>query len=279
MLALWLRLLTLAVTPSVTVVPASPRPGETVAIFVTVPADAAVAVVWRCRPLPVYFVNGRWRALLGVPADLPAGPHPLAVRVERAEGPQTFTVTVPVQARRFPSQRVRLSAAKRRLFAVPQVAAEKALWRAMLATATPEQLWQGAFLLPVRGRVTAPFGLRRIYVGLREPQGIHRGVDFAAPTGTPVRAANEGRVLLARPFTLEGTAVLLDHGQGVLSAYFHLAATRVREGETVYKGQIIGTVGSTGVATGPHLHWALYVHGTPVDPLQWTHPNWLNRLR
>lgn len=250
--------------------PSAPKQGETVAVWVKAPQASAVWVTWQGKQLPAYPMGDGWRALLGIPADLPAGRYPLIVHWQQDGIEQKETRPLTVHAKQFATQRIRLSSQKRKLFASPKVAQEKALWRKVLETATPEQLWDGTFLLPVKGRITTPFGLRRIYVGLKNPHGIHRGIDFAAPFGTLVRAANDGQVLLARSFVLEGNAVLLNHGQGVLTAYFHLASIKVREGDFVRKGQIIGAVGSSGVATGAHLHWALYVGGVAVDPLQWT---------
>ncbi len=260
--------------PILTFQPSAPKQGETIAVWVTAPHTSAVRVTWQGKQLPAYPKGGRWRALLGIHANLPPGDYPLVVHWQQDGTEQKETRLLTVHPKRFSTRRIRLSPKKRKLFSSPQVAMEKALWRKMLKTATTEELWDGAFLLPVQGRITTPFGLRRIYVGLKKPHGIHRGLDIAAPTDTPVRAANNGQVLLARAFTLEGNAVLLSHGQGVLTAYFHLASVRVREGEFVLKGEIIGTVGSSGVATGAHLHWALYVGGIAVDPMQWT-KEWL----
>jgi murein DD-endopeptidase MepM/ murein hydrolase activator NlpD len=96
------------------------------------------------------------------------------------------------------------------------------------------------------------------------------GLDIAAPTGTPIRADNAGRVVLARALVMHGTTVVIDHGLGVTSIFLHQSALRCHEGQRVHRGDVIGLVGQTGVATGPHLHWGVYVHGTPVSPLFWT---------
>ncbi|MGH2436417.1 MAG: M23 family metallopeptidase, partial [bacterium] len=106
-----------------------------------------------------------------------------------------------------------------------------------------------------------------VYQG--KPRGWHRGTDFAAPVGTPVYAANHGIVRLAELLPVSGNAVFIDHGIGIITSYLHLSAIHVRAGQPVQKGDRIGGVGSTGLATGPHLHWALRTNGTLVDPLHW----------
>lgn len=112
--------------------------------------------------------------------------------------------------------------------------------------------------------MTSPFGLTRFANG--RPLGHHTGVDIAASAGTPVPATARGRVVLARSLVLTGNTVIVDHGAQLFSLYAHLAGLQVKESHEVDRGQLVGTVGSTGLATGPHLHWSLYVGNTPVDP-------------
>jgi murein DD-endopeptidase MepM/ murein hydrolase activator NlpD len=95
-------------------------------------------------------------------------------------------------------------------------------------------------------------------------------MDIAANMGDPVQAANRGRVALAEALKVRGNAVIIDHGLGVYSCYYHLSEIRVQKGQMIEKGQVIGLVGSTGLSTGPHLHWEMRVTGNPVNPIQWT---------
>ena len=111
---------------------------------------------------------------------------------------------------------------------------------------------------------TAGFGSQRTFNGVR--QSVHQGLDFRAATGTPVTAISGGRVILARDFFFEGNFLVIDHGQGLLSLYLHLSAFKVKEGDTVSKGRLIGLSGGTGRATGPHLHLAVRWQGVYVDP-------------
>lgn len=128
--------------------------------------------------------------------------------------------------------------------------------------------WTGGFRRPVTGPISSAFGSRRSYAGgvLSAP---HLGVDLAVPAGTPVIAAADGRVALAEGLRVRGNAVVIDHGLGVYTAYYHLSQIRVQPGQEVRAGDLLGLAGSTGLATGPHLHWELRVFGVPADPLGW----------
>ena len=126
--------------------------------------------------------------------------------------------------------------------------------------------WRQRFIWPARGRISGRFGSQRIYRG--EPGSYHSGVDVAAGAGATVAAPADGVVVLAGPpsFSLEGNLVILAHGMGLSSAFLHLSATYVREGEAVRQGQPIGAVGSSGRATGPHLHWGMKWNEARIDP-------------
>ncbi|MDQ1158114.1 murein DD-endopeptidase MepM/ murein hydrolase activator NlpD [Sphingomonas sp. SORGH_AS 950] len=144
--------------------------------------------------------------------------------------------------------------------------------RAARAQVTDAEGWRQPLIWPVRGRISGLFGAQRIYRG--EPGSYHSGTDIAAATGTIVRAPADGVVILAAdtPFTLEGHLLMLDHGQGLNSAFLHLSRIDVRPGDHVRQGQPIGAVGATGRATGPHLHWSLQWRGRKLDPLLVTGP-------
>jgi murein DD-endopeptidase MepM/ murein hydrolase activator NlpD len=126
--------------------------------------------------------------------------------------------------------------------------------------------WRQSFLWPSRGRISGLFGAQRVFRGV--PAAYHSGVDVAAGAGAPVVAPADGVVVLAGPpqFSLEGNLVILDHGMGLNSAFLHLATSEVTVGQPVRRGQRIGTVGATGRATGPHLHWSLMWNGARLDP-------------
>lgn len=129
--------------------------------------------------------------------------------------------------------------------------------------------WRQRFQWPARGRISGVFGSQRIYRG-GEPGAYHSGVDVAGGAGAPVVAPADGVVVLAaadKPFTLEGHLLIIDHGMGVNSAFLHLSKINVREGERVKRGQLVGAIGASGRATGPHLHWAVKWRDARVDPM------------
>jgi len=132
---------------------------------------------------------------------------------------------------------------------------------------TTAQGWRQRFVWPVSGRISGLFGSQRIYAG--EPGAYHSGVDVARPTGTPVAAPADGVVILAAaaPFTLEGNLLMIDHGMGLNSAFLHLSRIDVKVGDHVAQGQVVGAIGATGRATGPHLHWGMKWHDARIDPL------------
>ena len=129
---------------------------------------------------------------------------------------------------------------------------------------TPEREWSGPFATPADAAISDVFGSQRIFNG--KTSSPHLGLDFRVPSGTSVAAMNDGTVLLARPLYFEGNFVVLDHGQGLLTLYLHLSEFKVKEGEQVKRGQVVGLSGGTGRATGPHLHVAVRWQGTYLDP-------------
>jgi murein DD-endopeptidase MepM/ murein hydrolase activator NlpD len=138
----------------------------------------------------------------------------------------------------------------------------KGLWE---ATPSPP-LWRGPFIRPVPGKVVGTFGQRSIING--QPRSPHSGVDLKSERGAPVMAVNRGLVVLTGDHFFTGLTVVIDHGGGILSMYFHLDRIAVQQGERVKKGHIIGLVGSTGRVTGPHLHWGMRINGDRIDPLR-----------
>lgn len=138
---------------------------------------------------------------------------------------------------------------------------------------TDAQGWRQKFAWPVTGRISGRFGSQRIYRG--EPGAYHSGMDIASGTsGTPFAAPADGVVILAAttPFSLEGNLLMIDHGMGLNSAFLHCSQVLVREGDRVKQGQIVGKIGMTGRATGPHLHWSMKWGDARLDPLLFTGP-------
>jgi len=128
-----------------------------------------------------------------------------------------------------------------------------------------EWLAQGKFELPCDGQLSPNFGQQRIYNNV--PRSIHAGVDIAIASGQPIKAANDGRVVLASNLYFSGNTVIIDHGLGLYTVYCHMSKLLVKRGAVVNRGQVVGLAGSTGLSTGPHLHWAAKINEARVDPL------------
>jgi murein DD-endopeptidase MepM/ murein hydrolase activator NlpD len=224
---------------------------------------------WDGRPLTLFPVADGVAAMVGI--DLDVRPGSLRWRVTRPgaapDGGALATGTVTIRARTFPTQELTLPKGMVDLDAatLARVETEQGELKAALATGASERLWRGPFRVPVEGgKPTGGFGLRRLING--QPRSPHAGYDWAAPVGTPVQAANFGRVALVTEHFFAGRNVVLDHGLGLFTLYYHLAEARVVAGEAVATGQVIGTVGATGRVTGPHLHFAVLLGRARVDP-------------
>jgi murein DD-endopeptidase MepM/ murein hydrolase activator NlpD len=139
----------------------------------------------------------------------------------------------------------------------------------MYSAVTPQPLWSGLFAQPVQGEITTLFGEARSYNG-GPISGHHSGMDIAVPQGTPISVCAAGRVAFAGPLQVRGNFTAIDHGLGVYSGYAHQAEIDVQVGQLVQQGDIIGKAGTTGLSTGPHLHWECAVQGMNVDALHWT---------
>jgi len=148
--------------------------------------------------------------------------------------------------------------------ALQQIEAESELKARFFAASALEPLWTGSFRAPVRTAPTDSFGTRRMFNG--KLSSIHKGMDFRARMGTPVRAGNSGVVVLARPLYYEGNCVVIDHGLGLFTLSMHLSRIDVREGQRVAAGELLGLSGATGRVTGPHLHWAVRWEDAYLDP-------------
>jgi murein DD-endopeptidase MepM/ murein hydrolase activator NlpD len=145
-----------------------------------------------------------------------------------------------------------------------QIEEGQAVKKDYLNRVSREREWAGNFAAPAEAAISDVFGSERIFNG--KTSSPHLGLDFRVPSGTPVAAMNDGTVLLARPLYFEGNFVVVDHGQGLLTLYLHLSEFKVKEGDQVKRGEIIGLSGGTGRATGPHLHVAVRWQGTYLDP-------------
>ena len=240
-------------------------------LYLTVLAEGNPASVQgrlRDRSIP-FFKTGRegeFGALVGIDmADEPATVN-FTAAITYSDGHRERVFRVVVQAEEFRVQSMTLPKGQVEpdADALKRINREQEKVKAVLAGLTPERLWTAGFLVPVEGTVTGAFGSKRILNG--QPRNQHSGEDIAAPLGAPVKAANDGIVRLMDDQFFSGISVILDHGLGLFTMYFHLDSAAVKEGARVKRGDVIGTVGQSGRATGPHLHWAAWLNGSRVNP-------------
>jgi murein DD-endopeptidase MepM/ murein hydrolase activator NlpD len=205
-----------------------------------------------------------WFGLIGVDLDVKPGEYPIAI--DRSVFAPATTHPLRVSPRQFRVRRLKVSPQ----FVDPppetleQIARDARLLADTYARSSTRQ-WLGAFVLPVDAKPSSNFGTRSYYNG--EARAPHAGVDFAAGTGTLIRAANFGTVAVAEPLYFTGNTVVIDHGDRLFSVFAHLSEFMVKQGDDVDPKTFVGRVGNTGRVTGPHLHWSVRLNGARVDPL------------
>jgi murein DD-endopeptidase MepM/ murein hydrolase activator NlpD len=247
--------------------------GRTLLVEVESEADLALEGWFLDQSLMFVEEEGHYWALVGIDALTAPGGYPLALTATEVESGDRLTMreTFTVTKANFSTYDVPVPSDRQALLDPAVVRAERKKVNRVFSGVSEERQWEGAFDVPLKGelRVTAPFGQRRSYAG-GPVSSYHTGHDLGADKGTPVFAPITGTVVLAEPLQVRGKAVLLDHGLGVFTGFWHLSQIDVEVGQTVGRGERLGLVGSTGLSTGPHLHWEMRVHGVPVHPLQWT---------
>ena len=204
--------------------------------------------------------------LIGIDLQDEPGIHELTVETQTEEQRQTMTYRIQVIKEKFYVERLTLPKNKVDLDrkSLARWKAEQAQVKEALANDSHTKLWEEGFVEPVAGKRTGIFGSVRIMNG--QARNPHNGEDIGAPLGTEVVATNNGIVRLTVDHIFSGKGVFLDHGLGLYSMYFHLSEVLVKEGDLVKAGEVVGKVGATGRATGPHLHWGVKLNGARVNP-------------
>ncbi len=267
-LVLWSAIAAPAQAYQVQVSPSSPRLGDTLSVVVQGKSSGeAPTVSVGDTSYPTFLLSGdRYRALI------PTSPNTIPGRTTlQVSGPEgTSNIAVNIGDRSFPTQYITLSPGRAGLEGTDY---EFGRLDGLRALRTPERYWNGPMTKPSNGYISSIYGLRRYYNGVFAGDYYHRGVDYAAGNGSPIYAPAAGQIALvgrvADGFVLNGNTLGIDHGQGVTSVMIHLSGFAVNEGDSVQAGQLIGYMGSTGFATGPNLHWGLFVNGVSVDPVPW----------
>ena len=261
---------TLAIEPR----PEFVKQGNTLAIFVK--SDEPLSVLSGelfGRDIPFYplaSADNLHRGLVGISVYEKVKTHALEITgVDRAGNRRIEQREIPVKKTNFEKGVVNLPKRKKRLLTDTKARAlDKKKTSEAYSKEEPQQLWQNVCLRPTTGWVSSSFGKRRVYNN-GVLKSVHLGLDIANKTGTPVKATNSGVVTLAESLPIHGITVVVNHGQGVYSVYSHLSATKVNLHNRVEKGQVVGLIGETGQATGPHLHWGIRVNGINVNPEEW----------
>jgi murein DD-endopeptidase MepM/ murein hydrolase activator NlpD len=249
--------------------PASMPQGGVAIVYLNESATAATAR-FQGRQYPMLNDTNRWWAIIGVGAFIEPGLHPVSItytpagRTSQASIVQSIAITDVV----YPVEHIELDDATAALLSPEIVQAELAQRAAIFGGFSVQRLWQGPFRAPARGSQSSQFGEGRSYNGAPVTD-YHRGTDFIGDIGSPVFASATGRVAFTGELKVRGNAIMLDHGAGVFTAYHHLSQILVEEGQLVNIGDNIGAIGSTGLVTGPHLHWEVIVRGVEVDGAYW----------
>ena len=219
------------------------------------------------RKIPFFpITDSTFAALVGIDMQDPPGKQTFRVTIQTKQITDHLTYPIDIIKENYTVQRLKLPKNKVDLDAktLKRVRLEQKEMSAAFLHIGRLPLWESAFLEPVNGRVTGRFGSRRVINGQKKRP--HSGEDIAAPKGTPVLAVNAGKVVAAVDHFFSGKGVIIDHGVGLFSMYFHLSEINVENGQTLQKGEILGKVGATGRATGPHLHWGIRLNGARVNP-------------
>ena len=240
------------------------------------PVPGGIAVIKlhaQVEPIKAYFRKQRvmllkeaqgWYAIIGLPLSLKPGSYSMTIRTRQGKQlAQKFSV----HDKLYAAQHITL---KNKRMVNPtakdliRINKEAKIIHHALATWRATSQVNLNFEMPVEGRLSSPFGLRRFFNG--EPRKPHSGLDIAADVGTPIKAPSAGIVIATGNYFFNGNTILLDHGQGLVTMYCHMSRIEVKPGQHVERGQVIGAVGMTGRVTGPHLHWGVSLNNTMVEP-------------
>ena len=258
-----------ATVPLLTLTPKTVVAGSPELLRITTPDAVSIDGEWLGRKIAFFPSRDHriWFALAGVDVEAPTAPSTLQIHVHRADNAtRDFTQSIDIHPAHY---RTGVLTVQPKFVApgpdeLKQIGADSKIKANVFATSADTPLWSGSFRVPVRAAPTDSFGTRRTFNG--KLASIHKGMDFRAPMGTIVRAANSGIVVLARPLYYEGNCVVIDHGLGLYTISMHFSRIDVHEGQRVAAGDRLGLSGATGRVTGPHLHWAVRWQGAYLDP-------------
>jgi murein DD-endopeptidase MepM/ murein hydrolase activator NlpD len=243
--------------------------GQTVSIQISLTHPVSLTATWMGHPLSFHSEAGRGVTVAGIDALSEPALYTLAITTtDESTTAAHYSQRIPVVEGGYGFESISVSPEVSTAMTPEVVQSETELLDQLFSIRTPSPHWSGLFALPTAGDVTSAFGTRRTY-NIAEASPYHTGTDFGTPIGTPVYAPADGVVVYSGPLTVRGNVIMIDHGWGVMTGYWHLSTSYVSEHDPVVAGQHIGDTGNSGLSTGPHLHWEMRVNGVPVSALQW----------
>jgi murein DD-endopeptidase MepM/ murein hydrolase activator NlpD len=243
--------------------------GQTLSIQISTTLTTTLMGSWMDQTVSFFPYQQHKAALIGLAAMTDPGVYTLVVTATEMNGSvTTFSQRLLVSDGEYGNEEIVVSDDIAVAMTPEVVLKETALLDRLFSAQTESRLWEGYLGLPTTGEISSVFGTRRTY-NIPNASLYHTGTDFWNSTGTPVLSPAPGVVVFSEPLVVRGNVIILDHGWGVMTGYWHLSASFVNVGDTVSQGQHIGDIGNTGLSTGPHLHWEMRVGGQPVDGLQW----------
>lgn len=257
-------------TPLVYITPRPTPQGHAVLVIADAPGAASAAIAWEGEVFAMLQEGDRFFSYVGIDALTPPGPMPLSIAVWGPSGEQLLwqETALDIEAVNWPQDNIQIDGPNAALLAPEVQEADSRARAPHQRFATPERHWTGIFDPPSEGGISAGYGELRSFNG-GPISDYHRGIDFAGPNGAPIVAPGSGIVAWSGRTERRGNGMILDHGAGVFTGYYHLSEVLLQAGEVAERGAPIGRMGSTGLATGPHLHWEVVVRGVTVNPTPW----------
>ena len=256
--------------PLVYLIPSPVAQGETVLLLIEAPGAEVASMSWQGQAFTLLKRDDRFFGFVGIDANEAVGPHALGVAVWGPRGQQLLwqETVIEISAVEWTVDDIQIDGPNAALLEPSISAADSAAREPFQTTLTPQLHWLGVFDPPAAGDITALYGEQRSFNGGPITE-YHTGIDFGGVTGSAVTAANAGVVSWAGQTRRRGNGLIIDHGAGVYSGYYHLSELLQTQGVVVQQGDLIARMGATGLATGPHLHWEVVVRGITVNPLPW----------
>lgn len=256
--------------PLVYIIPSPAQQGHAVMVLVHAPGADGASVSWLGETFSLIQEEDRFMGFFGIDANAPPGPQALGVAVWGPNGQQLLwqETLVEIEPVEWTIDDIQIDGANAALLDPAVRTADYQVRLPYQTGLTPLRHWLGVFDPPSEGGITALYGEQRSFNGGPITE-YHTGIDFGGESGTPVTAANSGIVSWAGRTERRGNGLIIDHGAGVFSGYYHLSEVLQTAGAVVEQGALVARMGATGLATGPHLHWEVVVRGITVNPLPW----------